>query len=409
MGKWEMVRLGEVADIKGGKRIPKGLGYADEKAKKRYPYLRVVDFKRNTINMNDLQYIDEYVASKIIRYTISIDDVYISIAGTIGLVGVIPNSLNGAYLTENAAKLVIHDKQILDKHYLVTILNSPDIQTQIQSKTMNTSQPKLALFRIGEITFPLPPLKVQQKIADVLDKASALIELRRTQLDKLDLLIKSQFIELFGDPVMNPMGWKSLSLQKLLDLGWITYHLDGNHGGDYPRSNEFVNRGVPYISANCIVNGHIDLKNTKYLTEERASHLRKGIAQNNDVLFAHNATVGPVVILHTKEPKIVLGTSLTAYRCYDEHINPYYLKSYMESGAFIHQYESEMKQTTRNQVPITAQRKYLFVIPNIDKQKEFAHFVQQVDKSKFSIQQSLFKLELNYKSLMQKCFRGEIF
>ena len=193
---------------------------------------------------------------------------------------------------------------------------------------------------------------------------------------------QSRFIELFGDPVDNPKDYLVKSLQELIDMGYITYHLDGNHGGDYPRSEEFVDSGVPYIGANSIVNGKIDFSMAKFLTAERAGKLRKGIAQNDDVLFAHNATVGPTVVLKTTEPKVILSTSLTAYRCDKSRLLPNYLKAYMQSDGFVRQYSGEMKQTTRNQVPITAQKKYLFLVPPIVEQKQFATFVEQTDKSK---------------------------
>ncbi len=176
--------------------------------------------------------------------------------------------------------------------------------------------------------------------------------------------------------------WHEYKLQELIDMGWITYHLDGNHGSDYPRSNEFVESGVPYISANCIVNGKIDFANAKYVTEKRADKFRKGIAKNGDVLFAHNATVGPVAILETIEPRVILGTSLTSYRCDNIHIVPKYLRVYLESSRFVHQYEADMQQTTRKQVPITTQRKYTIVVPNMDLQRKISDFVDQADKSK---------------------------
>ena len=197
---------------------------------------------------------------------------------------------------------------------------------------------------------------------------------------------------------------KTYSLQNLLDRKWITYHLDGNHGGEYPRAEEFVNDGVPYISANCIKDGSVSFANAKFVTQERAQRFRKGIAQNRDVLFAHNATVGPVALLETQEPVVILGTSLTAYRCNESHIIPEYLKAYMGTTSFTQQYESEMQQTTRKQVPITAQRKYKFIIPDIDKQSEFASFIQQLDKSKVTIRKSIEKLELLYKALLQEYF-----
>lgn len=257
---------------------------------------------------------------------------------------------------------------------------------------------------LKEIDIPLYDEETQSNIAKELDKVTDLIDKRKEQLKKLDELVKARFVELFGDPVTNPKGYLVKPLQELIDMGYITYHLDGNHGGDYPRSEEFVDSGVPYIGANSIVNGEIDFSMAKYLTEERAGKLRKGIAQNEDVLFAHNATVGPTVVLKTTEPKVILSTSLTAYRCNKSNLLPNYLKAYMQSDGFVRQYSGEMKQTTRNQVPITAQKKYLFVVPPIAEQEQFAAFVEQTDKSKLEVQKSLEKLELLKKALMQKYF-----
>lgn len=257
---------------------------------------------------------------------------------------------------------------------------------------------------VENIEIRLPSLEEQKKAAKQLGHIYHLISLRKQQLAKLDELVKARFVELFGDPVINPKGYLVKPLQELIDMGYITYHLDGNHGGDYPRSEEFVDSGVPYIGANSIVNGEIDFSMAKYLTEERAGKLRKGIAQNEDVLFAHNATVGPTVVLKTTEPKVILSTSLTAYRCNKSNLLPNYLKAYMQSDGFVRQYSGEMKQTTRNQVPITAQKKYLFIVPPIVEQERFAAFVEQTDKSKLAIQQSLDKLETLKRSLMQKYF-----
>ncbi|MFR0901690.1 MAG: restriction endonuclease subunit S [Anaerobutyricum sp.] len=244
----------------------------------------------------------------------------------------------------------------------------------------------------------------QRKVAATLNKIDTLIVLRKQQLEKLDELIKARFVEMFGEPVSNPYKFEVRSLQNMLDDGIITYHLDGNHGSDYPRNEEFVESGVSYISANCIIDDTVNLNLAKHLTEERAAKLRKGIAQDEDVLFAHNATVGPVAILHTRETKVILGTSLTAYRCNKQRILPAYLKAYMQSEGFVRQYTKDMKQTTRNQVPITAQRKYLFIVPPLSLQNQFAAFVERVDQQKQTVQQSLEKLELMKKALMQEYF-----
>ena len=267
-----------------------------------------------------------------------------------------------------------------------------------------SAQPQIVRQSLQKVKVTYPDKERQAEIVTVLERVSELIALRKEQLVKLDQLVKSRFIELFGDPVDNPKNYLVKSLQELIDMGYITYHLDGNHGGDYPRSEEFVDSGVPYIGANSIVNGKIDFSMAKFLTAERAGKLRKGIAQNDDVLFAHNATVGPTVVLKTTEPKVILSTSLTAYRCDKSRLLPNYLKAYMQSDGFVRQYSGEMKQTTRNQVPITAQKKYLFLVPPFVEQEQFAAFVEQTDKSKLAIQQSLDKLELLKESLMQEYF-----
>ena len=251
---------------------------------------------------------------------------------------------------------------------------------------------------------PIPSKDIQQAIIDVLEKVDSLLQCYQQELTTLDNIVKSRFVEMFGELEANPHKYVVTSLQTLIDRGMITYHLDGNHGGDYPRSEEFSVEGVPYIGANCIVDGRIDFRFAKHLPIERANRLRKGIAKHGDVLFAHNATVGPVVVLETQEPKVILSTSLTAYRCNTESINPYYLSSYMQSDGFVKQYSAEMKQTTRNQVPITAQKKYLFMVPPIEQQEQFAAFVAEVDKSKLAVKQSLEKLETLKKSLMQQYF-----
>ncbi len=297
------------------------------------------------------------------------------------------------------------NRDILNPAYAQYYFRSIPFREQIRQITKKSvNQASFTVSDLKKIPMQVPSLLEQCNAVETLDRVNKLLELHQHQLQKLDELIKARFVEMFGDPVGNTKAYYVATLQELICKGYITYHLDGNHGSDYPKSDEFVEAGTPYISANCIVNGEVDFSKAKYLTLERANKLRKGIAQNEDVLFAHNATVGPTVVLHTTKEKVILGTSLTAYRCNKEKILPSYLKSYMLSDGFIRQYSNEMKQTTRNQVPITAQKKYLFLIPPIGLQNQFATFVNQVDKSKVAVQKSLDEAQLLFDSLMQQYF-----
>jgi type I restriction enzyme S subunit len=165
---WRWVRLGEVCGIKGGKRLPNGTDFVSNCTP--FPYIRVVDFKDGTVDTLNLRYLDKATQSAIYRYTIGRDDVYISIAGSIGIVGTIPDCLDGANLTENAAKLVICDKDDISRDYLGYFLMSSIGQGSISERTNTVGQPKLALTRIATIPIPLPPLPEQQRIAGVLRK-----------------------------------------------------------------------------------------------------------------------------------------------------------------------------------------------------------------------------------------------
>jgi type I restriction enzyme S subunit len=167
---WQSRIIDDIAYVKGGKRLPKGATFSPVPTK--WPYLRVVDFKNGSIDETDLRFLSDEVQRKISRYTISKDDVYISIAGTIGLVGTIPDKLNGANLTENAAKLVFKPfwKTKIDKKYLVYFLSSPSSRQQIRQRAFAAGQPKLALERVKTIpVFHPESIELQQRIVAYLD------------------------------------------------------------------------------------------------------------------------------------------------------------------------------------------------------------------------------------------------
>lgn len=172
------------------------------------------------------------------------------------------------------------------------------------------------------------------------------------------------------DVAVIPEDWEMCTIQELIDRGAIIGHLDGNHGELYPRSHEFQESGVPYVSANDF-NGHkVSFNSCKYLTEERARRFRKGIAKNGDVLFAHNATVGPTALLSTELDYVILSTTATYFRCNSEKLINSFVLYMLQASCFVRQYRAVMTQSTRNQVPITAQRKLFVVLPSTKVEQE---------------------------------------
>jgi type I restriction enzyme S subunit len=195
--KYQSKKIGEIASVKGGKRLPKGMFVIDEPTP--HPYLRIVDFADYGIDRTNIKYIDEEAFEKTKRYTIDKADVYISIAGTIGRVGIVPDDLSGANLTENAAKITNISGDV-DHKYLMYYLRGSVGQGQIANRTGGTSQPKLALCRIADIDFPCPPLPIQRKAAKTLSAYDDLIENNRRRIQLLEqaarLLYKEWFVHL---------------------------------------------------------------------------------------------------------------------------------------------------------------------------------------------------------------------
>lgn len=174
---WEEVKLGDICDVKGGKRLPKGESLQEHP--NAFPYIRVADMHMGGVDLTNLLYVPAHIAPSIKNYTITSNDLFITVAGTLGLVGKIPKELDGANLTENADKLT---NIICNQTFLMYVLMSPIIQKHIDAESTQNAQPKLALTRIRGFSFKLPANNEQQKIASVLTAADKEIELLQAKL-----------------------------------------------------------------------------------------------------------------------------------------------------------------------------------------------------------------------------------
>ena len=168
---WMWVKLGNIVTVLGGKRIPAGRKLSTEDTG--HKYIRVSDMKNGSVVTDNLLYIPADIYPSISKYIICKDDVYITVAGTIGRVGKIPKELDGANLTENADRLVFSN---IDRDWLIQCLNSVLVQSQITEITTKVGQPKLAIKRIQELLIPLPPLAEQKRIVGRLEELLAMCE-----------------------------------------------------------------------------------------------------------------------------------------------------------------------------------------------------------------------------------------
>lgn len=197
---WKWKKIGEIASVKGGKRLPKGHSYIEGVGK--WIYIRVKDLGNGTISDRDLKYIDDLTRNEIKKYTISSDDIYVTIAGTLGQVGLVPEKFSGMNLTENAAKISILDKSEVNKKWLYIYLESSFSQYQFKRKSRGAALQKLALRSIQDTLVPLPPYEIQVDIANKIDNMFENLDEMSDKLffsqKKLNLLLQSALERAYG-------------------------------------------------------------------------------------------------------------------------------------------------------------------------------------------------------------------
>ena len=191
---WCWVRVRDIAMVKGGKRLPKGASFSEEITT--HAYIRVTDMKNHSVNISNLRYISDEIFSAIKNYTIAKDDLYVTIAGTIGVVGEIPDKLDGMNLTENAVKIT---NIAINKSFLCIILQTDFVQQQFQNKTHQVAMPKLALERILSTFIPICPYVQQLQIVDrfqICDNFLSTIDTEKEELQKIVSLSKYKILDL---------------------------------------------------------------------------------------------------------------------------------------------------------------------------------------------------------------------
>lgn len=159
--KWKWEKLLDIAKVMGGKRVPAGDKLVEDNTG--FPYIRVSDMKNGGVDMSGVLYLTKECREKIKRYTISSKDIYVTVAGTIGRVGVIPEELDGANLTENADKIVLTTERVI-RDWILLVFLSEYCQNLFKAKKTKVGQPKLAIKRIESILIPIPPVQEQLRI-----------------------------------------------------------------------------------------------------------------------------------------------------------------------------------------------------------------------------------------------------
>lgn len=174
--------------------------------------------------------------------------------------------------------------------------------------------------------------------------------------------------------------WKEYTVQELIDLAMLDEPLDGNHGSLHPKASDYVDEGMPFIMANNLINGVVDLDGCAFISEEQAKMLRKGFAKPGDVLLTHKATIGRTAIVPDRYETIILTPQVTYYRV-KQGIDNRYLKYYFDSPDFQATLNNWAGSgSTRAYLGITAQHKLPVILPPYSEQQKIANILEVLDR-----------------------------
>lgn len=297
-----------------------------------------------------------------------------------------------ALLNQRVCRLAPKDS--IDKDYLFYFM--PIALKRIEEKTPFVTVKHLSAKELNKIEIPVLPLEEQRKIAETLSKVDELIAFRDQQLAKLDELVKARFVEMFGEPSSNPMGWLQTT------VGAECYYIkDGPHKS---LTDVGMENGYPFISVRNIVNGYIDFSTAKYISEaDYKDAIKKCCPEKGDILYSKGGTTG-IAKLVDIDIKFANWVHLAVLKFNHNEFNGAFFEKMLNCDYCYKQSQMLTKGIANRDLVLSAMAQIKIYKPPILLQNQFATFVERVDQQKQTVQKSLEKLELMKKALMQEYF-----
>lgn len=372
--------------------------------KEGYALITSKNIKNNKIDFEDVNYISEEDYLKIInRSKVCSGDIIMPMIGTVGNPVIIGK--NTEFAIKNVALFKIGENEEINSNYFYYLLKSDIITRQLDRNKRGGTQSFVSLKNLRELRIPYINIEEQNKIVEVLDKAKELIDKRKEQIEALDELVKSKFIDMFGDPVSNDKGWnKEICKNISLKIGSGATPKGGN--------SNYKDEGISLIRSMNVYNNKFVDKDLAFIDDEQAEKLRNAIVEYNDVLLnITGASVARCCIVPDKFIPARVNQHVAIIRCKEEKILPIFLENQFTNESYQRLLWDAATSGGATREAITKQQieNLELILPPIELQNQFADFVKQIDKLKFKMEKSLKELEDNFNSLMQKAFKGELF
>ena len=351
-----------------------------------YIFLSSKNVTSGVIDWENVMYIPESLHNELYkRIAPQKNDILLAKNGTTGVAAIVDrDEVFDIYVS---LALIRPDTTKVLPKYLLHAVNSHTTKQFFDSHLKGIGVPNLHLTHIREAPIKVPSITEQQHITDVLDKISEIIILRKEQLAKLDQLVNSRFVELFGHK-----GYPEDSLLNLCNV--IDYR------GKTP---EKVENGLPFITAKNVRMHQMNLEPREYISKETYDKVMvRGFPKEGDVVFTTEAPLGNVCRIPHFDTEFYIGQRIVTLQT--EKLEPVYLEYALSSDDFKTKYMGKSSGSTVTGIRVRLLEQLTIPVPPMELQEQFATFVEQTQKSKLAIQQSLDKLELLKKSLMQEYF-----
>lgn len=391
-----MARLGDIGQIITG-NTPKTAD-VENYASKDIAFIKPSDIQEDKLTMlSEAEfYISEYARER--ARILSPKCILVTCIGIVGKVAI--NNIECAFNQQINA--IIPDTKRCDTKYIAYAVQSQ--QHRLQNIANAAVVPILNKTQFSDIEISLPPLEEQRRIAALLDKVSDLIIKRRAQLDKLNLLVKARFVEMFGDPILNPLEWP---IKKLNDLSQLITNGNTPKGG----SENYVSDGILFLRSQNVWRNRIDLDDVAFIDEATHASMAKSSLHDKDILITktgrintENSSLGRAALFRGEDNSANINGHVYLVRLNDTVV-PEYVVAIL-TGEPYRKYIRKVcvGGIDKRQINLDQVEDFPIILPPYEMQKQFAAFVEQTEKSKLTIQQSLDKLETLKKALMQQCF-----
>lgn len=287
---------------------------------------------------------------------------------------------------------VIDEKQMLPE-YLMLWFSRPEFDRYARFKSHGSVREVMDWDEMCKVELPVPPINEQKKIVKAYKTITDRIALKQKINDNLAEQCACVMYNQYSADLECGKPWIKYTVQDLIDRGFIDPPMDGNHGEIHPKVSDYVASGVPFIMANNLSDGFVDLSQCAFISEKQASSLRKGFAKPNDVLLTHKATLGRVAIVPEGNDYIILTPQVTYYRVH-KGLSNVYLRYYFTSSYFQSILESFAGGgSTRSYIGITKQCELPIYLPCESSMLAITGVLKEVEKVRSYNQSEILKLK----------------